>query len=308
MKTLSVFLNVDSIYITIINVEDNKAILEYINSTNHHLDLENTDSPESQNALKEMDVILSNLPFKLDRLTITIPAESIFISKFPGQLSFSKEQLQQLVKLELRNAYPKLNYEDFVINATTIKPELNQKESMLGMIYLKSDIEFLENWFKKYNLNIDNIEISPLAAYSSFMFNYPEMRDNTIFLIGYQGKFVDFSIHKNGETLYYNINLVTDANLIGELTEKEFNKITENAASQIDACYFYGSCLNKNITLSLWETSMMLGILEAKRLNPLRMITPNLDKRHIEYCSRTFHIYPPCIGSALKSWHNLIKF
>lgn len=306
-RTLSIYLNTDRIYLVGVRVENNRAMLDYIESTDHHIDLENLQNEESKNALLALEKILSGLEFKPDKTTITLPAESIFITKFPAKSSYTKEQLRQLVNLELRQAYPKFNYDNFEVMVSPIYAPKSKKESMIGMIILKSDLEFIKSFFEKFNLKISNFEISQLAAYSSFMFNYPEMREKTIMIIGYQGKFLDFTVHQNGQTLYYNINSIDDPSLIGEATEKEYAKIQETAIDEVDACYFYGSSLTRNITLSLWETGMVLGIMEAKRLNPFRMMGTNLDKRHLEYCSRTFQIYPPCVGSGLKKWHTLIN-
>lgn len=306
-KTLSIFLNTDRIYLTGVRIDNNRAMLDYIESTNHHIDLENIDSDESKNGLKELESILSGLDFKPDRLTITLPAESIFITKFPAKSTYSKDQLRQLINLELRQAYPEFSYENFQVMITPLYAPKTKQESMIGMIILKSDMEFLSNYFAKFGLKINNFEISQLASYSTFMFNYPEMREKTVMIIGYQGQFLDFTVHKNGQTLYYNINSISDVNQIGEATEKEYAKIQETTVDEVDAVYFYGSSLTRNITLSLWETGMVLGIMEAKRLNAFRMMGTTLDKRHLEYCSRTFQIYPPCVGSGLKRWHTLIN-
>lgn len=306
-KTLSIFLNTDRIYLTGVRIDNNRAMLDYIESTNHHIDLENIDSDESKNGLKELESILSGLDFKPDRLTITLPAESIFITKFPAKSTYSKDQLRQLINLELRQAYPEFSYDNFKVMVTPLYAPKTKQESMIAMIILKSDVEFLSNYFAKFGLKINNFEISQLASYSTFMFNYPEMRDKTVMIIGYQGQFLDFTVHKNGQTLYYNINSISDVNQIGEATEKEYAKIQETTVDEVDAVYFYGSSLTRNITLSLWETGMVLGIMEAKRLNAFRMMGATLDKRHLEYCSRTFQIYPPCVGSGLKRWHTLIN-
>lgn len=306
-KTLSIYLNTDRCYLTGVRVENNRATLDYIESTNHHVDLENLDSDESKNALKELEVILSGLDFKPDKFTVTLPAESIFITRFPAKSTYTKDQLRQLVSLELRQSYPQFNYEDFDVMVAPIFAPKTKQESMIGMIILKSDINFLSDFFAKFNLKISNFEISQLASYSSFMFNYPEMREKTVMIIGYQGQFLDFTIHRAGQTLYYNIHSITDPNEIGEATEKVYAKIQEAVVDEVDAVYFYGSSLTRNITLSLWETGMVLGIMEAKRLNPFRMMGTSLDKRHLEYCSRTFQIFPPCVGSGLKRWHTLIN-
>ena len=305
-RTLSVFFNADRIYLSVVRIDNNRAYLDYIESTNHRFDLENTDSPESVNALNELEVFISDFDFKPDRLSIALPSESIFVTKFPARINFTKEQLRQLVNLEIRQAYPEFNYEDFMIKATPILSEKTKKEQMLGMIYMKSDLKFIENFFNKFDLKIDNIEISQLAAHNAFILNYPEMKGKCVMIIGYHGQFLDFTVIRDGELLYYNIASVSSPDKVGEAAENEHIKIIETATDEIDACYFYGSALNKNVSLALWETSMMLGIMEAKRLNPFRMMTTELDKRHLEYCLRTFQIYPPCTGSSLKSWHKII--
>ncbi|HRP01405.1 MAG TPA: hypothetical protein PLE30_02045 [Candidatus Kapabacteria bacterium] len=305
-RTLSIYLNTDKVYLTGIAIDSNHAAIEYIESTNYQIDLENIDSHASQQAITDLESILNNMEFKANKLTITLPAESIFITRFPAKFDFSKDQLKQLVSLELRQAYPEFSFDNFDVRLVPIQAIKSQSESMIAMMILKSDLTFLSNLFAKYNLEISNYEIAPFAAYSTFMFNYPEMRDKSVLLIGYQGKFLDFSVHKDGKILYYNINSISNESQIGEATEKEFLKIQETVLDAVDATYFYGSSLTRNITLSLWETAMVLGIMEAKRLNPFRMLSTTLDKRYQEYCSRTFQIYPPCIGSALKRWHNIV--
>jgi len=303
-KTLSIFLNTDRVYITGLVIEEKRAILEYIDSTNHHFDFENTNSPESKNALGEIEVILNELPFKPDRLTVTIPSESIFVTKFPIKANFTDIEYKKLIEFEIRQNLPQFNYNDFYIKIIPI--EKGNEQFALAMIYLKNDFNFLQQFFSQFDLKVSNFEISQLAAHNSFMFNYPEMREKNVLIIGLQGLFLDYTVINNGNMLYYNLNSLPSPSQIGEITEKEYNKIVGNITQTIDACYFFGGSLNKDLSMALWETSMMLGIMEAKRLNPFRMMTTNLDKRHKEYCSRTFHIFPPCIGSALKDWHKVI--
>jgi len=175
--TLSVYLNIDRIYLTATKVEDNRATLIFIESTDHHLDLENQNSEQSKLAISELEAILSQITFTPDRTTITLPAESIFITKFPAQPNFKQDQLKQLVNLELRQAYPEFSFENFNVKLAPIVAPKSGNQTMVGMMILKSDLDFINKLFAKYNLRIDNFEISQFAAYSSFMFNYPEMRE-----------------------------------------------------------------------------------------------------------------------------------
>ncbi len=304
-KTLSVFFNIDRTYLTVVEHTPKGLSLDYINSTKNRINFENLGA--SLEGINELHEMFDKLPEGIVRTTVTVPAEGVMVTQFPGRKNLSNSDLQKLINLELRQIYPQFNFEDFKI---TITPFLanNNKQTMLAVIIPMEDYETINRIMEPLNLPITNIEISQLNAHSCFIYNYPEMVDKTVALLSVQSQFMDFSIIKNGSPAYYSLSSISNPELVGEVFENEYNKIIPSVFDSLDAVYFFGSGLNKNVSMALWETSMLLGIMESKRLNAFRMMLSNLDRRDREYCSRTFQLYPACVGGCLPTKHEHIKF
>jgi hypothetical protein len=307
VKTLSFFFNVDRTYLTGISSSPDGFSLDYIDSTIDQINFENLDCEESRNGIAQLNKFIQEMEFKPTRITATLPAETVFITKFPGKRDFTTEEFRKLVALEIRNAYPQFNFEDFDISLIPFKESKDKKQMMLAVIVQQSDYSIINEILEPLGIKISKYEISQFNAHSSFLFNYPEMREKNVAIIGVQGQFLDLSVIQGNELIYYNLSSIESIDRVGQVFEREYNKIIQSYTDNIEACYFFGTGLNKNISLSLWETAMMLGIYEAKRLNPFRMMKTSLDGRHRDYCSRTFHIYPACVGGTFPSWHDIIK-
>jgi hypothetical protein len=307
MKTaLSVFFNIDRTYLTWVRNTDKGLSLEYINSTKSSIDLENLGSEASQQGKKELNEILSSLGETPDRLSVTIPAEIVYVSQFPGDHSMKKKELQELIGLEIRQAYPGMNDQDFVTNIYPLKSGKSGKDMMMAVIISKEILKSCDKILKSVDQKISVIEISHLNSHTAFLYNYPERHDQTVALLGIQENFIDVSIIQNKHPVYYNLLSVSDFDQLGDILEEEFNRIRENHVDEIDTAFFFGISLTKELYLQMWETAMLIGF-EAGRLNAFRMMHTTLDQRDREYCTRTSHIYPPCIGGALPSYHNRIK-
>ncbi len=48
-------------------------------------------------------------------------------------------------------------------------------------------------------------------------------------------------------------------------------------------------------------------IIEIDKLNAFRMVKTTISDRAREYCSRTSHIFPPCIGGFMPFVSNEVK-
>lgn len=305
-KTLSVFFNIDRTYLTLVDGKKEGMELLYLNTTESRIDLEFPDSDASVLGAQELEIMMSEFAADVDRLTVTLPAESVLVTKFPSKENISKDDLCKLVDFELRQNFPQFNYNEFTISATPLEPRLDGKLMMLGVIIPNNIFDTASKVLKPVGKNIDFIEISQLNAHSSFLYNYPETAKSNVALISVQSQFLDISLSKDGKPAYYSLQSFSSIDKIGEIIEKEFARILTENAQTIDTAYFFGSGLTKEILMICWETAMMLGI-EAKRLNAFRMMKTGLSKREREYCSRTFHLYPACIGASIPPYHERIK-
>lgn len=305
-STLSVFFNTDKTYVTVVEPSDKALELKFINATDSPVDLENFDGVQTKRAIKELREILSMTEGMADKLSITIPPESIVVSQFPGSANMDEKTLRQLISLEIRNAYPQFNPEQFSSNLVPIQSIDNTQQMLLATILPREIIKSCFKVFDGYSLEVDSIEISQLNAHSAYLYNYPEKASQNAIFVSVGDQFMDVSILKGGKPAYYNLVNIFDTSKIGESFEEEYNNLIGNIVDSINCAYFFGLGLTKDIYLQLWETAMLLGI-EVSRLNAFRMIESNLNNRTREYCSRTQHIYPPCIGASFPAYHQTIK-
>lgn len=306
-KILSLFLNLDRAYLTGLTIDESGVSIDYINSTFHHIDLENIHTDESRNGAAELNKFFFEMDFEPDEISVTLPSESVLVTKFPGKKDMTDDELSQMLNLEIRQIYPQCDREDFTTFVVALQPENPKFHQMMGIIIPNEDFKVVNDLVQILNKPIRKFDITQLNAHTCFMFNYPEMTDKNVLLISIQGQFMDVSVLQAGKPVYYNLISISDYNQTGEYLEKEFAKIVPEYVQQLDACYYFGAGLTKNIGMMLWETASLLGIFEAKRLNAFRMIKSNLSKRENEYCSRTLHIYPACIGACLPELHKVIK-
>lgn len=306
-KTISVFYNIDRTYITLVEMKDDGLELLYLNATDNRIDLENIESDESMLGIQELSSILYEIGDDYNRVSITLPADIVFISKIPGDDDLSVQDIKKLVNFEIRQNFPQFTFDDFSTTVVPLAPMLNGKKMLLCVIVPNDILSTATQLLKDLNLPfVNSIDISQINAHNAFRYNYPELWDKNVVLASIQNKFIDISLSKNGIPGYYNLASFSSVEQISDIIEKELQKILTEAAPTIDAVFFFGANLNKETFMTCWETAMILG-LEAKRLNPFRMMRTQLSERERQYCSRTFQIYPPCVGGALPVYHQRVK-
>jgi Tfp pilus assembly PilM family ATPase len=305
-QTLSVFFNIDRTYVSIVEPKEKGLELLYINSTDTNIDLENIDDEMSQMAIEELTTLLQGLDFDVSNITVTIPSESVIVSQFPGRQGMSEEEMRKLIALEIKHSYPQFNPSDFSSNIVPMETQINGQSMMLAVIIPKQIVYSCLEILNVFNLPIESIEISQLNAHTAFLYNYPEFQDKTVAILGVQENFVDISVIQNSKPIFYDLVSLPDKKQIGEMFETQYNRLISDVVNKIDMAYFFGTGLTRDMHIAAWEISALLNI-GFGRLNAFRMLTTNLEPRDRDYCLRTQHIYPPCIGGSFPAYHESIK-
>lgn len=301
-KVISLFFNTDRTYITKVQNKNEGLELEYFNSTNNPIDLDAIHSNEEVEGFDEIESVLNNFDIESDMINLVFPADAIMTSQLPGKVRMKKEEILDLISLELKRAYPKLNINDFEIQVVQMGTNKKGDANQLAIIYQKHDLELFQQLLQKYNAPIKMKYVSQIAAANAFLYNYPEFQQKNAAIIGIQNNFIDFCVLSNSQMVYYSLLNYSNESEIPEILEKELGKVTDEIIDDLSAgLFFYGSDLTKSILLSVWEIAMLFGV-EGKRLNAFRMIKTNLGKREREYASRTMQIYPACIGGTLPNF------
>ena len=155
MHTLSIFFSVDHTYLFIVEDEPKGLCLKYINSTTHKINLLNPDEESSIAGKTELDEIFSKLPHQPEQIVVTIPAENVLVSNFPGNKDISLNDLRKLVELEIKKNFPQFNYNDFSSTVIPLLPGLDGKQMMTGIIISKDVLSSCMSLLKKFQLILD---------------------------------------------------------------------------------------------------------------------------------------------------------
>jgi hypothetical protein len=303
---VSVYLNIDRVYVTAIELTPKGFVLNYINSTDKPIDLENLMSPVSKSAINQLGEILFQVKqFDIDGINCILPAESVHVTQFPAAKNQKKGDIHKILEVELQMIYPHFNPKDFEVRVFDLIPDKG-KQMKFASIITNDILSSCNSIFEKFDLSLKHLEISQIAAHSAFLYNYPELSKKNVVLASLQDNFMDISVLNGNKLMYYNLLSIPSKNAIGEILEKEFTNILENTLDSIASAFYFGSGLTKEINMMCWETSMMMGF-ESKRLNPFKLMRTSLDQRTRDYCSRVFHLYPSAIGGIMKSVHSYIS-
>lgn len=303
---LSVYFSPDKTYISVVGKSKKGLELKYVDATQHPVDLETPEDIDNMIAANEVKDILKNLDLNFSRVSVTLPADSVLVTKIPSSKNMKFDEMKKLVELEIRNAYPQFNYDDFIPSVLKFEPKFDGKLVMLATIIPKINFISCRDILKIIKTPITNIEISQLNAHNTFLYNYPEHKKDTVAILGVGNKFIDISVITSAKPVYYNLIAYKDKEQIGDLCLEEFENITTKFVKKIDAAYFFGEHLDIDM-LVIAQSLLMTSVPKVAKLNAFRMFETKFDKRLRDYCSRTAHIFPPCIGGNLPAYHQKIK-
>jgi len=250
--------------------------------------------------LKEVEKLIKDA----DRITISLPAETSLAKQIPFIDSHEEEKLRELLTFEIELLFPKFTVDDFYVKLFPIEGKSKSAQMQLAILMEKNLMQAIQETFSSFGKKVDVFQVRQLAAHSTFLYNYPELINNTIVILGIQEKFIDVSILREGKLLYYDLASFNSVKELGIICQTEITKLLSGTVSFIDQVFVFGNSLTSE-SLSQAHAALFGIIQKVDRLNAFRMVTTNLDQRTKEYCSRTSHLFVPCIGSALLDPHKV---
>lgn len=305
-KVLSIFFNTDRTYIAKVANHPNGLILEYLNATNLPIDLDSLHTDEQIEAFTEIDKIIEQAGTDFDNMSIVFPADSLLISQMPSKKGITREEIMSLISIELKRTFPSLNITNFQIQIFQLGDNKSKVNKQIAVVYQNNDLSVFEQYFQKYEKEINFPYVSQIAAANCFMYNYPELKDKNAAVVGIQNNYLDFCVLSNGNLVSFGLENYSSLEQIPialeHQIEKALNEIIDDLSGGI---YFYGRDINQQTFISCWETAMIFGA-EGKRLGTFRMLKSELDQRDLEYTYKTAQYYAPCIGATIPLYFDSI--
>lgn len=305
-RILSIFFNTDRTYVTKVLNSPDGLKLEYLNATNTPIDLDSLHTDEQTQAFDEIDNIILQAGIDFDNISIVFPADSLLISHMPSKKGITREEIMDLIGIELKRTFPNLNITNFQIQVFQLSENKSKINKQIAVVYQNNDLNVFEQYFSKYGKEINFPYVSQIAAANCFMYNYPELRDKNAAIVGIQNNYIDFCVISKGNFVYFGlenyISIDGIPNALEKQIEKTINEIVDDLGGGI---YFYGRDVNQQTFINCWETAMIFGA-EGKRLGTFRMLKSELEDRDIEYTFKTAQHYAPCIGASIPLYFDSI--
>lgn len=305
-RVLSIFFNTDRTYITKILNNSDGLKLEYLNATNTPIDLDSLHTDEQTQAFDEIDNIIENCGNDFDNISIIFPADSLLISHMPSKKGITKEEIMELIVIELKRTFPNLNITNFQIQVFQLNENKSKINKQIAVVYQNNDLSVFEQYFSKYGKKINFPYVSQIAAANCFMYNYPELHNKNVAIVGIQNNYIDFCVISNGNFVYFGLENYSTSDQIPTALESQIEKAMSEIVDDLaGGIYYYGRDINQQTFINCWETAMIFGA-EGKRLGTFRMLKSDLGERDIEYTIKTAQYYAPCIGAAIPLYFDSI--
>lgn len=305
-RVLSIFFNNDRTYITKVLNSPDGLKLEYLNATNEPIDLDALHTDEQTKAFDEIDQIIHQAGKDFDHISIVFPADSLLISHMPSKKGITKEEIINLIGIELKRTFPNLNITNFQIQVFQLTESKSKINKQVAVVFQNNDLSVFEQYFSKYEKEINFPYVSQISAANCFMYNYPELKNKNAAVVGIQNNYIDFCVISNGNLVYFGLESYNSLEQIQTALEAQIEKVLNEIVDDLaGGIYFYGRDVNQQTFISCWETAMIFGA-EGKRLGTFRMLKSELDERDLEYTFKTAQYYAPCIGAAIPLYFDSI--
>jgi hypothetical protein len=246
-------------------------------------DLEN----DLRSIRKTGEIDAPNISFCLD-------SRWVFIHSFPLDMDFSEAERTDHISWELSNYLTDSRLDDYVTaTAALLEMPALRASTILSASAKRELISLLRDVASRLNLEVIVIDVDHFGAEHTLRWNYPEIEQETVSLVGIKSDGIDLSIFQNGRPVLYRWRESRDrmpiARLLGQATGR-----TSDGQAQPKKSYIYGENESASTRLQFDQSESPL----VEVLDPVRNVSLPRQLRRLNHT--TFHRYAPAIGLAMR--------
>ncbi|MGQ9818383.1 MAG: hypothetical protein ACUVQ1_00420 [Candidatus Kapaibacteriales bacterium] len=304
-RNLSIAFGTDRTYVALIEKKPEGLLLKFVGITSQAVDLENFDTKINMVALNELFQLIKKINITFDFVNISIPVETTFVSKFQGRSNISIKEALTIVNLEIRQLYPQYNTNDFPTYLLQLSP-IKNNPYYLAIIIPKKIYQNIKKITSAFNRLAEKIEISQLNAHSAVLYNYPELAEKKLAIFNIQENFIDFSSISGKDLLSYDLLQFTEKKEIPMIIKNAIISKRSEIGINFDSVFLFGEGLERNSFDNI-SNVVSSEVTQVKRLNAFRLFRSEVDTVTKDFCASTAHLFPPCVGASIPSYHQKIK-
>lgn len=296
-KHLSIYFSKTRSYFVAIEETESGILLTDIQSTSQPLSRTAISDELNSEGVNELRQSLINSDIKPDDISIVLPTDNFIISKIPFANSFTGNSLKELIELELKYHFDEIDINKIRINITPFIGKDSAKDFLLLTIFDKKLIDLCNDILSCINMTVKEILPSQFSVYRAFIHNYTKQSGNNL-LLGINDNILEFSKISNSKPETLNFRAFESKEELNYIIFNDILKISN--LEDINNIFLYGEQLTKQLYEIIRNKLTNIQIV-LNRMSAFSKMRTNADKRIIDYCSRTAHIYPACIGACFKN-------
>lgn len=293
--TASIYFDNDHVFLSLIERDSKGLSLAYVNSTTRPVDFFQMGEPAFDEMVAELQETLAEIAFAATRVTVALAMENLEFRHLPAPENLATNEMQRLLEFELAQMYPGQDLKQFSTDVFPLRARLDKSSHALAVITDRQVRARLDTILEVLGAPVTSVLPAQVAAQNAVLYNYPERTDHSIMLVGIQGKYADVSIMQGTTIAYQNVLSIPPGTNLGEMCNNELETALSNYVPFVDSILMFGYGLH-NSALSEVRSHVEIPV---ERCNAFRMFTTTLGSRERDYCARTAHIFPPCVGAAL---------
>ena len=227
-------------------------------------------------------------------ISFCLDSRWVFIHSFPLDQNISESERADQITWELSNYLADSKVEDYVTGTATLVEMPTLRASIVLAAAVKRDlISLFRRVASRLGLQIVVIDVDHFGAEHALRWNYPEIEDGTVSLVGVKSNGIDVSIIQNGKPVSYRWGELVSGMTVPRLVDQLLGQAS-NGRSPVKKCFFYGE--NENASTPL--LSDQGGDPPAEIMDPVRNVSLPRQLRRLS--RTTFHRYAPAIGLAMR--------
>lgn len=304
-RNLSISFGIDRTFVALIEKQPQGLLLKFAGITSKPVDLENYDTPLNKDALGELIQLIEKIKLQFDFVNISIPVETTLVSKFQSRPNISVNEALSIVNLEIRQIYPQYNPNEFptyLFQLSTVK----STPFYLAVIIPKKIYQNIKKITSVFNRLAERIEISQFNAHYALLYNYPDQINKNLAIFNIQENFIDFSSIYGRNLLSYDLLRFPEKNEIPKIIKNSIISKRSEMGINFESVFLFGEGLDRSLFNDI-SSAITSEVNQIKRLNAFRLFRSEVDNETKEFCASTAHLFPPCIGASIPSYHDKIK-
>lgn len=265
-----------------------------------------SDSNHVDRLVKEIDSIQEEGDITASNISFCLDSQWVFTHSFPIEENLSEAEAADHLRWELSHYLEPAGYDDFITATARLDSLPQPGVSLVLSASVRRDlISLLRQVTSKLGLSLAVIDVDHFGAEHALRWNYPEIEQETVVLLGLKSEHLHVSLFRKGIPVRYRTAEILNSQTMRSILDEFFIQNGEGNSAR-KKVYLYGEKMESILeALRMFRkelpglfTDSETGNLNAELLDPLKRL--KLPRRLRKMDRLSFHRFAPAVGIAMR--------